>query len=1329
MDSVNMAKLRFVTILMTLLVVEFAVERLNGKISLINDKIIYTSYEQREDYIEWTAEERSLLDIKWTAERNIWNEVLMIWQTTDHLQVISDHKLTDYEFNLALDAWKNKRTTFQYLRFSCAYDGEAESFYLKAASSSTQSTRCVCARYVRQVMSTSWRLVHASKCTSLPQLYPDVFRDFENVLLLDVSDSYTAAALTADAVSKLTSLELVKVSISRVDRDIASSLCNIPTIRAITLVGKISEVSKNSTDSDFINPIFCRNESKISSDIFEMSGMALPRVVLKSLSVINSTRLVSVELVEASIEHIDDDAFYNMSSLLYLVLSHNHIAAINIGIFDCLSSLRVLDLSFNWLTTLEVRLFKKTQNLSYLSVSHNKLQHIDGSFSIVSNLRGVRLSYNDLNQIEGYTFRSCTDLIQIYVDHNSIATMHSSAFDGCLLAILDLSYNRLSNESEIRETFWKMPALPMNLWLEGNNITTLVPVMFQSNSNMSDGSGRMYDFKGFDTSRIKIDDEIKLIMETMHQYIADIVVLNLSANGILNVDFGAFRYLSYLTILDLSRNKISELQEDILSDMFVLYYLNLADNNIKFFPKNMFKTNRKISVLKLSNNVLGNIPTSDQRIGPDLPSGICDLFVQNNYIKDISLYTNDLYWLFALNASGNRVQVIKSNTFFKNPQLRIIDLSNNLLYHLEEEPFRANRYLDHLYLENNHLDLDFSVDYFRKRLGIRLTGLKLLNLAGNNISSTVMLFSKSIKFAETIILSRNPLGTILEQPRNYPDVDSISHSPVAVEHIALRNCNLTNIHESAFELAELLVLLDLSSNRLSEFRPLKLKHADYQIMLQDNPIVCSCRMKWLKSPMYGPHYSVPRCFHSLTGKLELFQSLHESDFLCRIPWNCLNEENVDCVCFANDVEAFGRPSRLDCSNKGNTIFPRNIPSSAIVIRFERNNLREFNQYKASNESMLSGLEELHLDFNRIEKLGHEAFEAFQNLLVVSVTNNHIAYLHARTFSKLLFLKQLYLDNNAIARLSSETFSKLFYIEILTFDNNYLEELDSDTLEVLDERPRLQKLTLDHNPWACSCDNATFKNWIQKHSSIIDNLTDIYCNQTSILSMSDLDFLCYDPKTTISLVTSEYFVGPLVALSLLFALLAIIATVLYRFRYIIHDLAYNQFGFRLGRQQENDECTYDAIAIYDGEQQRVRCWIKDVLLLQMEPRFSLFVADRDLIPGGDRANEMAANIRLSKRTLIIVSSGSHLNRELSFAFETAYDFVKFEKSFHRITCLLLDDTALDEMQQSEQIDDNFKAILGKTDFLLSASESHDIMLDTETNREDPDSESSSLLKHY
>ena len=137
-----------------------------------------------------------------------------------------------------------------------------------------------------------------------------------------------------------------------------------------------------------------------------------------------------------------------------------------------------------------------------------------------------------------------------------------------------------------------MPALPTNLWLEGNNTESLIPIMFQINRNKSDESARTCDFNEFTCdvnefhrSMIKIDDELKLIKKTIHHRIANIVVLNPSANGILNVDFGAIRYLNYLTILHLSRKKNSEFQEDILYNMPVLYYINLANTKIKFFPK------------------------------------------------------------------------------------------------------------------------------------------------------------------------------------------------------------------------------------------------------------------------------------------------------------------------------------------------------------------------------------------------------------------------------------------------------------------------------------------------------------------------------------------------------------------------------------------------------------------------------------------------------------------------------------------------------------------------------------------------------------------------
>lgn len=296
-----------------------------------------------------------------------------------------------------------------------------------------------------------------------------------------------------------------------------------------------------------------------------------------------------------------------------------------------------------------------------------------------------------------------------------------------------------------------------------------------------------------------------------------------------------------------------------------------------------------------------------------------------------------------------------------------------------------------------------------------------------------------------------------------------------------------------------------------------------------------------------------------------------------------------------------------------------------------------------------------------------------------MSSNFINELDKGSFEKLVSLKTLILDNNAIVNIPIGVFSKLFYLEELTLNNNSLEELQTQTLTELNELVRLQRLTLNNNPWGCKCDNATFKTWILEHTNIISNLSSIRCNDTSILDISDIAFLCYDLHTTISFKTSEYYVGPLATFSFLLVLVLIAIFAVYRFRYIIQVLIYNQFGHRFVRQRENDMCMYDAIAIYDGDNRDVRIWIQNVFLNRMEPPFRLFIADRDQIPGGSRCNDAANSIHLSKRTLIVLSNGSYLNRELSFAFEIAYDLVKFNNSFHRIACILLDDAALDEMK--------------------------------------------------
>ena len=100
----------------------------------------------------------------------------------------------------------------------------------------------------------------------------------------------------------------------------------------------------------------------------------------------------------------------------------------------------------------------------------------------------------------------------------------------------------------------------------------------------------------------------------------------------------------------------------------------------------------------------------------------------------------------------------------------------------------------------------------------------------------------------------------------FPDQSSQSSSDqpiVYTERLFLKNCSLVEVSETALESAINIKLVDLSSNNLTQLKPFKLNYQNgksaYRVILNDNPILCSCEMSLLKDEQYRLHYIVSLC--------------------------------------------------------------------------------------------------------------------------------------------------------------------------------------------------------------------------------------------------------------------------------------------------------------------------------------------------------------------------------------------------------------------------------------------------------------------------------------
>lgn len=425
-------------------------------------------------------------------------------------------------------------------------------------------------------------------------------------------------------------------------------------------------------------------------------------------------------------------------------------------------------------------------------------------------------------------------------------------------------------------------------------------------------------------------------------------------------------------------------------------------------------------------------------------------------------------------------------------------------------------------------------------------------------------------------------------------------------------------------------------------------------------------------------------FHSVyrttTGHLEPFSSIPKEEFLCKVTEYCIVDV-PQCECFTEIIGS--APTYLDCSNRNILNFPRSVHPSIKIIHLEGNAITSLT--KDLLPKNMDSIEKLYLDNNRIVDVQPYVFSGMPKLQLLGLSGNLLTRIQFGAFSNLHRLRWLHLHDNVITAIDSMAFEDNRVLNVLTLNNNLLESLTAENLDDISALVYLSNLTLDRNPWSCSCD----KYWIQDHSTIISNISNIQCNGTVIVTIPDEDLLCYDLSRNI--LKHEYYSGPLLAVCSLSCILVLILILVYRFRYILEVLAYSKFGFRR-RQTENAACIYDAIAIYDSPDIAVRAWIKDVLLGHLEPKFKLFIPDRDMIPGTVESSELVANINLSKRTLIVLSSETELNQEITFAFDVAYHRVKLEKSHHRLLLILLENVSRKKVLSIDRIDESFKAYL-------------------------------------
>nr|ABB59074.1 variable lymphocyte receptor A [Eptatretus stoutii] len=199
------------------------------------------------------------------------------------------------------------------------------------------------------------------------------------------------------------------------------------------------------------------------------------------------------------------------------------------------------------------------------------------------------------------------------------------------------------------------------------------------------------------------------------------------------------------------------------------------------------------------------------------------------------------------------------------------------------------------------------------------------------------------------------------------------------------------------------------------------------------------------------------------------------------------------VCTCND-----QTKNVDCSSKGLTAIPSNIPTDTDRLVLNYNKLRELEPTAFHGLNKLTNLD---LQWNELQTLPTGVFDHLVNLDYLSLSTNELKSLPSGIFDKLTkltdlrlssnklqslpngvfhnlpLLKELYLNDNQLERLPSGVFDKLTQLGTLYLNDNQLRSVPNGAFDYLSN---IKTLWLHNNPWDCTCNDILYMaKWLKK----------------------------------------------------------------------------------------------------------------------------------------------------------------------------------------------------------------------------------------------------------
>ncbi|XP_014815867.1 PREDICTED: toll-like receptor 7 [Calidris pugnax] len=669
-------------------------------------------------------------------------------------------------------------------------------------------------------------------------------------------------------------------------------------------------------------------------------------------------------------------------------------------------------------------------------------------------------------------------------------------------------------------------------------------------------------------------------------------ILRLHSNSLQSVPSSWFQNMKNLKELDLSQNF---LLKEIGDAQFLRYIPSLVELDLSFnFELKMYSPFLNLSKTFSS---LSNLETLRLRG-----------YVFNELRKSNLAPLLGLRNLTVVDLGTNFIKIADLKVFKEFPALKLIDLSVNKISPSSEESnsygFCSNPRIS---VEQYNRQVLQEMHYFRYDVYGRSCRSKDKEAA--SYQSSVK--EECLRYGETLDLSRNNIffinpsdfqglgslrclnlsGNAISQTLNGSEFSSLS----GLKYLDFSDNRIDLLYSTAFKELQLLEVLDLSNNKYYFLA----EGVSHTLSFMKN-------LAHLKKLMMNEN----EISTSINTGMES-QSLQILEFRGNRLDVLWMDGNAKYLSFFKNLTSL---EQLDISFNSLSFLPADV-----------------------FQGMPPGLKTLNLTNNQMKSFNWGKLQYLKKLVTLDLSNNLLSTVPRELSNCSSTLQELMLRNNRIQRLTKHFLRGAFKLKYLDLSANKIEIIKKSSFpeNVINN---LRMLLLHGNPFKCNCDAVWFVSWINQTQVTIPLLaTDVTCAGPGAHKGKSVVFL---DLYTCELDTSYLILYALSASTVLALMAFTVMNHLYFWDvwYSYHYCTAKLKGYR--RLPLPDAC-YDAFIAYDNKDPAVNEWVLTELVERLEdqkPRqFNLCLEERDWLPGQPVFDNLSQSIRLSKKTVFVLTN--------------------------------------------------------------------------------------------